>query len=190
MLSVFPVISVISVASILLCRPMLPHWLWLDHVPEGLALSSEQRLALRKRVRAYRPEDIRRFRLAARIWKRLLPALALVIAAFLIWLFWHMGARLRLAPMLVSNIAGVLLFQVFIWIAIAWSINRAVSPLYWTALNDIGVRVCVQCGYILEHLPRDLVRCPECGIELRPPTEREDGSDAITAQESGAKPQA
>jgi uncharacterized paraquat-inducible protein A len=73
---------------------------------------------------------------------------------------------------------GTLLFQGMVWVVIAWSINRAIAPLVWRALNQTCFRVCEQCGYILDHLPLNEPRCPECGATLHPPLQPDEGESA------------
>jgi hypothetical protein len=148
---------------------MFPRWLWFNHVPAGLELTAEQYADVKRRVRAMGPEQRRFTPMSRRILARLLPTLAMLTAAFGVWLLWLIRARPSGAWMIVSNVMGILIFQALMWMAIAWSINRAIAPLVWRALNQAGFRVCEGCGYILDYLSHEQTRCPECGHAIHPP---------------------
>ena len=143
---------------------MFPRWLWLNHVPAGLNLTAEQYAQVSRHVRTMGPGQRRLAPLSRRMLVRLVPATIVLSLLFTMWLLWLIRARPGGAGWMVSlNILGILAFQALIWIAIAWSINRAIAPLVWRALNQIGVRVCEGCGYVLEYHPSDAATCPECG---------------------------
>lgn len=152
---------------------MLPRWLWFNHVPAGLDLTAEQRAEVSRRVREMGPGQRRFTPLSRRLLKNLLPGMFALLLLFAAWLVWLVrgaaGVRGPWIPLL--NITGILVFNGLIWIVLAWSFNRAVAPLVWKALNQIGIRVCEECGYIVDYLPLDAQRCPECGEALRPPTD-------------------
>jgi hypothetical protein len=150
---------------------LLPRWLWLNHIPAGLELSPEQQAEVRQRVRSMGPAEQRRHGLGRKMLVRMAPGIALLSILFVVWIFWLVGAKLSPGRFVLVNVTGVLLFQAAMWFIIAWSINRAMAPLVWRALNQLGVRVCEACGYILEGLPRNQPNCPECGATLHPPME-------------------
>ena len=148
---------------------MFPRWLWFNHVPSDMRLTPEEVNAVRDRVRALGPGQRRFTETSRRVLKHLLPSMGAVIAAFFLWLYWLITYRPSGSTMILLNVGGILAFNISIWVTIAWSINRAVRPLVWKALNQIGRRTCEGCGYILEYLPSDLAKCPECGEAQRPP---------------------
>jgi hypothetical protein len=150
---------------------MLPRWLWLNHVPAGLELTPVQYSEMRRRVRGMGPVQHRSARVGSRVGLRLAPAVAGLVITFIVWLLWLIYVRPQGVRYVFALVGGILLFQGLLWVAIAWSINRAIAPLVWRALNDIGFRVCIECGYILDYLPLDAPRCPECGQALHPPTD-------------------
>ena len=149
----------------------LPRWLWLNHIPAGLNLTAEQQAEVRTGMRGMRGGKIRGPGVGRAVLLRLVPAIAALIVAFVVWILWLVKVRLPPARFAIANTLGILLFQGMTWIIIAWSINRAMAPLVWRALNQIGIRVCEGCGYILEGLPRSESNCPECGVALLPPTQ-------------------
>ena len=150
--------------------PYIPRWLWLNHVPTGLTLTAEQRAKLRRRVRGKRGGKLRWPGVGRTILLRLVPATVALCTLFTIWLLWLVKVRLPPARFAITNILGILLFQAMTWVIIAWSINRAMAPIVWRALNQMGFRVCEGCGYIIDYLPLDTSKCPECGKALHPPT--------------------
>lgn len=139
-------------------------------MPEGLDLTPDQRIALRTRMSQMGPAMQRRLGVGRRMARRMLPGIVALTAVFVLWIFWLIGAKLPTTRFLIVNVAGILTFQALMWVVIAYSINRGMAPLVWQSLNDIGVGVCMGCGYILEYLPADLEKCPECGEALHPPT--------------------
>jgi hypothetical protein len=148
----------------------MPRWLWLNHLPEGLHLTPEQYADVKRRVKEMGPQQRRFTPVSRRILVRVAPATALLIVGFLLWLVWLVRVRPAGGFGIAASVAGPLVFQALLWIAIAWSINRAIAPLVWRALNQAGFRVCEQCGYLLENLPLEIIRCPECGTPQSPPT--------------------
>jgi hypothetical protein len=148
---------------------MFPRWLWFNHVPAGLELSAEQCAELKRRVRQMGPEQRRFTPMSRRILVRLVPATTLLSLALACWMIWLIRAQPSTGWMIFANLMSMLAFQALLWLAIAWSINRAIAPLVWRALNQGGIRVCEGCGYILDHLPRDQGQCPECGSATHPP---------------------
>ncbi len=149
---------------------MFPRWLWFNHVPAGLDLTPQQYAEVRKRVREMGTGQRRFTPLSRRILIRLLPTTALLALAFTVWINWLVRTRPGGgAWMIVFNVMGILIFQALLWTVIAWSVNRAIAPLVWRALNQSGFRVCEECGYILDYLPLNEPRCPECGGALHPP---------------------
>ena len=149
---------------------MFPRWLWLNHVPAGLSLTPEQYADVKRRVRALGSSQRRFTPMSRRMLVRLIPSTLLLSMAFVVWILWLVRTRPGgTGWMIFANVTGSLMFQGLIWAAIAWSINRAIAPLVWQALNQSGFRVCEGCGYIVENLPRDQGRCPECGHTLHPP---------------------
>jgi len=153
----------------------LPRWLWLNHVPAGLDLSPQQQADLRRQVRAMRGGKVRAPGIGKTVLLRLVPATAALSLLFVAWVLWLVGARLPGVGFAIAHVLGIILFLALTWVIIAWSINRAMAPLVWRALNDIGLRVCIECGYILEHLPPDQPNCPECGAGLHPPVKIDEG---------------
>lgn len=150
---------------------MFPRWLWLNHVPPGIVLTSAQKAEVSRRVREMGPGQRRFTALSWRMLVRLIPAMLGLLLAFAAWLVWLIRARPAGGMMISLNLAGILLFQVLVWVIIAWSINRAIGPLVWRALNQIGIRICEGCGYVLQYHPAEARNCPECGEALVPPTE-------------------
>lgn len=149
---------------------MFPRWLWLNHVPAGMRLSPQEVVAVRDHVRAMGPGQRRFTDTSRRMLRHMLPAMGVLIVAFMVWIFWMVSYQPRGSTMILLNVGGILAFNLSIWIVIAWSINRAVRPLVWKALNKIGRRTCEGCGYILEYHPVETKKCPECGESLHPPT--------------------
>ena len=150
----------------------LPRWLWLNHVPAGLDLTPEQYVELKRRMRAMGQAQQRGMGLGRRVVLRLAPATAALSLIFAWWIIWLAQAKLPPARFALLNVVSVLLFQVVIWVIVAWSINRAMAPMVWRGLNEIGFRVCTTCGYILDYLPMNEPKCPECGTALHPPSAR------------------
>ncbi len=156
---------------------MFPRWLWFNHVPSGMRLSPEEVIAVRDRVRAMGPQQRRFTATSRRMLASLLPWLGVIVMLFGFWLYWLIQYRPRGSLMMLLNVAGILAFNMSIWVLITWSINRAVQPLVWKALNQIGRSTCEGCGYILEYHPHDLSRCPECGADVsRSDPERTDST--------------
>jgi hypothetical protein len=149
---------------------LLPRWIWLNHIPEGLDLASPQRQALRKRLREMGPEVQRQDGVARRMTWHMLGAIGIAVLLLMAWIALLVGAKLSPARFAIANTAGIIVFNIMVWIAIAYGINRGMRPLVWRALNDIGFRVCMSCGYVLHYLPPDKPNCPECGAALHPPT--------------------
>jgi hypothetical protein len=152
-------------------RIMFPRWLWLNHIPAGLDLTAEQRAAVSRLVRQMGSGQRRFTPMSRRMLVRLVPAMAILTLSFGAWLLWLIRARPGGGGgwTISFNLLGIMLFQALVWIVIAWSINRAIAPLVWRALNQAGFRVCEGCGYILDYLPLNAERCPECGAASLPP---------------------
>jgi len=45
-----------------------------------------------------------------------------------------------------------------------WLMSRVLTPYYATALRELGIIVCLKCGYHAANDARSTV-CPECGLE-------------------------
>lgn len=149
----------------------LPRWLWLNHVPEGLDLTPEQKVALRARMRAMGPDAQGRLGVARRMMWHMVGGIGAASVAFFVYVVWLVRAHLPPGSFILANTGGVIGFNILIWIAIAYGINRGMRPLVWRALNDIGLGVCMGCGYVLDYLPASETRCPECGAATSPPSD-------------------
>ena len=144
---------------------MFPRWLWFNHIPAGLDLTPQQKAEVAQRVRAMGPDQRRFTPMSRRILLRIVPGTAILSLLFTIWITWFASAARQMGTpaMVTANVLGIILFQLLMWAVIAWSINRAIAPLVWRALNQVGIRVCEGCGYVLEYHPEDANTCPECG---------------------------
>ncbi len=148
---------------------LLPRWLWLNHIPDGLSLSLDDRRRLRKRMRAMGPETQAAYGVGRRMMWHMVGGISVAVVVFFVWIVLLLSLKLTPGRFALANTAGILGFNLLIWISLAYGINRGMRPLVWRGLNDIGFRVCMGCGYVLEHLPADEPRCPECGDALQPP---------------------
>lgn len=142
-------------------------WLWLDHFPAGLELTAQQRLEAKKRAREHRwrePSFARANRRARRVlWVCILPLAAIFLTWWLrpLWTSWEPQGIAKLILDLPSPVAFIGLQ----WAAIAYAANRSNAPFIRKALGDMGMPVCIECGYILKGVAQESLRCPECGAE-------------------------
>jgi hypothetical protein len=144
-------------------------WLWLDHFPPGMELTEAQKAEAKKRARDHRREEpayrgsFRRAVWIAGVWAGVLSL------AFALWMVMLIGWKLRTGQYVIVHLSGILVFQGLLWMGIALALQRSRAPYIRKALCDMGLPVCVECGYNLtgigEHQP-----CPECGAarELQP----------------------
>ncbi|QOJ17266.1 MAG: hypothetical protein HRU76_06620 [Phycisphaeraceae bacterium] len=158
----------------------MPRWMWFNHVPEGIDLSPDQVARVKRLVRDMGPGRKRYSNMSRRMVVRLVPGMLAITGLFLWWMLWFVGSIPPGGTAAALLVAGILGYNLLLWVVIAWSINRAVAPLVWRALNRIGIRVCEGCGYILQNLPEATPRCPECGEGWEPPP----GPDAPLTMQS------
>ena len=138
-------------------------WLWLDHVPRELQVSPQERaevlrLAKIKRVQEPKFRGVQ----GSAAWFLTLTTGPLSIL-FLGWIFTLVSLRLRVPWFVVSNLTGILLFNLLLWASIAWAMYRTNAPYIRWALCQINKPVCINCGYILTGADDPHRPCPECG---------------------------
>jgi hypothetical protein len=148
-------------------------WLWLDHFPPGLDLTAEQRVAARQRARSHRRTQ-QNYRGAGRNGAIIMIVSASgLTAAFLLWIWLLLG--FRGGPpwrAIAANVAGILVFQLLLWLSIAYALWRSHSPYIRRALCEMDIPVCIDCGYILRGI--EAQRCPECGAAREEPASGEE----------------
>jgi predicted RNA-binding Zn-ribbon protein involved in translation (DUF1610 family) len=144
---------------------MIPRWLWFDHVPAGVDLTTHERLELKSRSRELRnahPSTMHKHgSLIASIiaWSILESALLLIVILWVFPMSQTFGPVGRYAVIIGLPLIICLPF----WLMIAMAFNRSHAPFVRQALNDMGHAVCVNCGYGLRGLTGESSRCPECG---------------------------
>lgn len=80
-------------------------------------------------------------------------------------ILWMMSALRYPAPPWDIRIANGVAIMSWI-VARTHLVNRSIPRAIRIKLLDVGVAVCLQCGYGLQGLPVDTTRCPECGKRL------------------------
>lgn len=138
-------------------------WLWLNHVPLGLTLTTAERervVRLAKQKRARGPLIRRRDWLTRLRFVAVLLTLTLV---FTLWILYLPRMGFNTAGVVVSNVGGILTFNALMWVCIAWFTHRTNAPYVRWAMWEIGKPVCVNCGYILTAAIDPMQPCPECG---------------------------
>ena len=129
-------------------------WLFGQFFDPDLPLTGEQRARARELADG-------RLKWRMRTFTVLLVAPPLVGLA-LIWLVddW-LAARTGLSLNAAHTALIVLVVSLF-WPWSAWAYGRLYTRPYRRALREVGVRVCIRCGYPLDTLPSE-TPCPECG---------------------------
>ena len=94
-----------------------------------------------------------------------LPALLLLKFALPLVLDW-LGLTGRNLPYFVGTAFIVLL----VWPFSAWVYGHIYVKPVRRAMRDQCIELCVDCGYILDNLPDDVMQCPECGRRREAPT--------------------
>ena len=137
-------------------------WLWLDHFPAGMELTDAQRAEVKRRAFEHRFKDPR-YRRSSRTFARIAWGFAVPLSlAFMVWVWLLVGVRPPFPWNGIGNVAGILLFQASLWMGIAYGLHRSSVFYVRKALCDMGLPVCIECGYILRGLEKN-ERCPECG---------------------------
>jgi hypothetical protein len=173
---------------------MIPRWLWFDHVPAGVDLTTHERLELKSRSRELRnahPSTMHKHgSLIASIiaWSILESALLLIVILWVFPMSQTFGPVGRYAVIIGLPLIICLPF----WLMIAMAFNRSHAPFVRQALNDMGHAVCVDCGYGLQGLRGESKHCPECGSSRELLRQRTVASDSFPSalteqQQSGAE---
>lgn len=137
-------------------------WLWLNHVPAGIELAPEERGELNRQVHQLRknpaidPAARRRYRREA------FMLVAPLVILFCIWTIWLSPNNLTGWWKTVVGCGSIFIYNIILWLFIAFAYYRTNAPYVRRALNRIGHPVCVTCGYPLLGLD-ETSPCPECG---------------------------
>lgn len=94
----------------------------------------------------------------------MLPA-AVVFKWVMPWLMTMMGYAGNAMAQTVAIACWCLLF----WLWSAWIYRYLYRRPVRAALRELGHNICPECGYSLDGLGEESVRCPECGSEVRTP---------------------
>jgi len=136
-------------------------WLWLDHVPPAIRLSTEER---RRFTRAYRHLHSPRTLSAQTI------GFSLGLIALVLWFVLLSYLAPRMVGIGGCFLAALMLGALYpaIWLLIAAADYALGRRRTYGALRLVGYDVCPRCGYWLRGLPEDEDRCPECGAKRQP----------------------
>lgn len=128
-------------------------WLWLDHVPESIRLSREERRRLRALFRSEFPLPIKTQFVAFVVGS------PIVIGWFALYIWLA-----RSFPIVFNCFT----FWVGFWLSVTF-VNHLFSRRHtYFGLTRIGYDVCIECGYWLRGLGDDVKHCPECGAKREP----------------------
>jgi len=144
-------------------------WLWYNHVPPGVELTQDQEREMRRRIKTIR----RAKPFMANVVATLVAAFggAGVTAALfgigMHYLVRHRPAGITYAVDVVTITLG---YMILLQVVIAAAIGRYSAPFVRAALNEMGIPVCMKCGYNLDHLQSNASTCPECGSTKENPS--------------------
>lgn len=152
-------------------------WLWLNQIPVGVELSADQKRELSRRIWAFMRKPPPGSRLGQVFAMTVVPVSIALGLAFTIGVLALIRQKLPGGPYAAWLVGMIFAFQALEWTAVAYAYRRIAAPICRRVLNDMGVLVCMACGYPLAGLGDDPSCCPECG-------ERREGSTPPTSPSS------